>query len=173
MTSKMTYWRLATVAALLLVLAGCGFHLRGATSMPTHLQPIYIGGDAAYGALGQRLRIRLLNDSVAVTRNPSEADYQLIVLNQYTYTRTASIDQRGRVAESALFMGASFELRDSTGTTVWGPINVEERRTIINNPDNVSATTEEMRLTQDEMTDAVAARILRRAAAYRPDTPAD
>lgn len=162
--------RLTLLCTVLMLVSACGFHLRGAAAMPTHLQPIYIGGNAAFGPLGQRLRIRLLNDSIAVTRNPSEAAYQLIVLDQYAQQRTASLDQRGRVAESALFSGATFELRDSAGRVVWGPIQVEERRTIINNPDNISSTTEEARLTRDEMIDTVAARILRRAAAFRPES---
>lgn len=164
----MTMTRFALLALLTLVISGCGFHLRDAATVPGYLQPIYVGGDASFGALGQRLRIKLLDDSVEVARNPTQAAYQLIVLEQYNQERNASIDQRGRVAESALFTGAIFELRDSQGRTVWGPLTVEERRTVINNPDNITATHEEIELTREEMLDSLAARILRRAGAYRP-----
>ncbi|MDX9874902.1 MAG: hypothetical protein RBS88_08325 [Spongiibacteraceae bacterium] len=168
----MTLTRLSLISLLVLLVGGCGFHLRNTATVPDHLQPIYVGGDASFGALGQRLRIKLLDDSVQVVRNPAEAAYQLIVSDQYHQARNASIDQRGRVAESALFTGATFELRDSSGRTVWGPLLVEERRTVINNPDNITATNEEIELTREEMLDSLAARILRRAGAYQPDAAA-
>lgn len=170
MTTRRTL-RTALLGATLMLMSACGFHLRSDPAIPQTLQPLYIGGDAAFGLLGQQLRIQLLNDSVEITRDPAAAAYQLIVLDQYSDQRTASIDQRGRVAESALFMGASFELRDAQGKTAYGPVRVEERRTIINNPDNVSSTSEETRLTRQEMIEALAARILRRAGAYTPQPP--
>ena len=51
----------------LTLLAGCGFHLRQSATVPSALQPIYLGGKAGFGALAQQLRIMLTRDEMALS----------------------------------------------------------------------------------------------------------
>lgn len=152
----------------LATLAGCGFHLRESATVPSALQPIYLGGKAGFGALAQQLRIMLTRDEMALSATAAGARYQLLIQNEYQQRRIVSLDRRGLIAELALINGATFELYDSSGTLVLGPQVVEERRTIVNNPDNVITTNEEERISREEMTRALAANILRRISAYKP-----
>ena len=152
----------------LALLAGCGFHLRESATVPSALQPIYLGGKAGFGALAQELRLTLTRDEMALSATAAGARYQLLLQEVYQQRRIVSLDRRGLIAELALITGATFELYDNTGKLVLGPQQVEERRTIVNNPDNVITTNEEERISREEMTKALAANILRRVSAYKP-----
>jgi LPS-assembly lipoprotein len=164
-----------TTAALLLLtmLAGCGFHLREHAALPAELQPLYIGGDASGSNVARDIRLQLDSASLDVTPAPGNAKYLLLLSNARDEQRIVSVDRRGRIAEYGLTTGISFELADNEGKTVFGPQRVEERRSVINNPDSVISTDEEVRLTREEMSRAVAAGVLRRLGAFRPAPAAD
>ena len=161
--------KLSCVALLsLALLAGCGFHLRDHAALPADLQPLFIGGDASSSVVASNIRLLLDSESIDVTPAPGVARYMLLLSNPYQEQRIASVDRRGRIAEYGLGSGITFELTDREGKTLFGPQRVEERRSVINNPDNVISTDEEVRLTRDEMNRAVAAGVLRRLGAFRP-----
>lgn len=156
---------------LLTTLVGCGFHLRDHAALPSDLQPIFIGGDASGSAVARDIRLRLDSESIDVTPAPGIAKYLLLLSDPREEQRIVSVDRRGRIAEYGLSTAITFELTDREGSTVFGPQRVEERRTVINNPDNVISTNEEVKLTREEMGRAVAASVLRRLGAFRPDAP--
>lgn len=151
----------------LTLLTGCGFHLRDHAALPVDLQPIHIGGSASQSAVAREIRLLLDSESIEMTP-PSVARYLLLLNDPSEEQRIVSVDRRGRIAEYGLSSGVTFELADREGKTVFGPQRVEERRTVINNPDNVISTSEEVRLTREEMNRAVAASVLRRLGAFRP-----
>ncbi len=167
MTNARLKFSLAALLSLAL-LAGCGFHLRDHTALPADLQPIFIGGDASGSVFARNIRLLLDSESIDVTPAPSVAKYLLLLSDPHEEQRIASVDRRGRIAEYGLGSGVTFELTDREGKAVFGPQRVEERRSVINNPDNVISTNEEVRLTRDEMNRAVAAGVLRRLGAFRP-----
>lgn len=165
-----------SAAALLLLLAACGFHLRQTSILPTALQPLYIGGKEGNGAMAQAMRKQLTSSDTAVTGNIAAARYQLLLLDENQDQRIVSLDRRGLVAEYGLITNVEFELRDQAGRRVLGPQTIETRRTVVNNPDNVTTTSEEIRLVRDDMVKILAEQIVRRLAAYatqpHPDAPA-
>lgn len=151
---------------LLGVITGCGFHLRQTATLPTALQPLYIGGKDANGALAQSLTVHLAGEDTKVTQNLAAARYQLLLLRESQEQRVVSLDRRGLIAELGLITEVEFELRDQTGERVLGPQTLQSRRTVVNNPDNVTTTNEEVRLVRQDMLDTLAAQIVRRLAAY-------
>ena len=163
--------RLKLFCAVLLslaFLAGCGFHLRDHAALPADLQPIFIGGDASGSAVAREVKLLLDSESVDVTPAPGVAKYLLLLSQPREEQRIVSVDSRGRIAEYGLGSSITFELADREGKAVFGPQRVDERRSVINNPDNVISTNEEIRLTREEMTRSVAAGVLRRLGAFRP-----
>lgn len=167
MTKTRLQLSLSTLLSVAL-LAGCGFHLRDHAALPADLQPIYIGGDASGSTIARDIRLKLDSESIDVTPAPGVAKYLLLLSAPREEQRIVSVDRRGRIAEYGLTNGVTFELADRDGNTVFGPQRVEERRSVINNPDNVISTNEEVRLTREEMSRAVAASVLRRLGAFRP-----
>lgn len=153
-------------ALLLCLVAGCGFHLRQTAILPTALQPLYIGGDAGGGRMAQALRVQLAGEDTKVTGNLATAHYQLLILKENQEQRIVSLDRRGLIAELGLITEVEFELRDQGGQRVLGPQTLQNRRTVVNNPDNVTTTNEEVRLVREEMVNILAEQITRRLAAY-------
>lgn len=158
--------RLACLLLSLALLGGCGFHLRDYYALPTSLQPIYIGGDAGNSITAGNIRQLLQSEEIDLTPAPTGANFLLLLSDEDRERRIVSLDRRGRIAEIGLIAGISFELVNREGVTVLGPQRVEERRTIVNNPDNVISTSEEEALTRTEMAQTLAANLLRRLSAY-------
>jgi len=153
-------------ALLLCLMAGCGFHLRQTAILPTGLQPLYIGGEAGGGRLARALRVQLAGEDTKVTGNLATAHYQLLILKENQEQRIVSLDRRGLIAELGLITEVEFELRDQRGERVLGPQTLQNRRTVVNNPDNVTTTNEEVRLVRTDMVNILAEQIVRRLAAY-------
>lgn len=154
-----------------ILLAGCGFHLRETAAVPSSLQPLYIGGPAAGGALAQAMRLQLSSVDTAVSPTIMGARYELRLLSETLDQRDASIDRRGLVAEYLLIASATFALYDQTGTRVLGPAQVDERRSIFNDPDKATTTSEEIRLVRADMSKVLASRIALRLTAYANQQP--
>lgn len=165
--------RLLTLAIFTtgLVLAGCGFHLRGSDAVSPALQPLYIGGNDAEGPLGQAIKRQLRLRSTELSDNLASASYQLILLERERERRILSLDPRANAAELSLTETASFELRDARGQVVLGPITIEERRVMVDDPNRRVDKDTEASTLHDEMVDDLAARILRRLRAFDPSAP--
>ncbi len=154
------------MSALLLAATACGFHLRNSTSLPSALSPVYIGGPAGNSALGRKLRYHLTNSNTEVTPYSAQAAYQVLLLGEGQDQRIISLDRRGLAAEYGLTRSVEFELRDKQNRRVLGPLTVEERRTVTNNPDNALTTSQNIGIISADMDQTLAMHIVRRLGAY-------
>lgn len=159
-------FRISLISIALLAVSACGFHLRNTASLPSALEPIYIGGPAGGGALGRTLSYQLKNSNTKVTPYSAQAQYQLLILGEEQSQRTISLDQRGLVAEYGITTSVEFELRDKQNKRVLGPQHIEERRTITNNPDNALTTSQDIGIVRTDMEQVLAAQVVRRLGAY-------
>lgn len=168
--ARITLTLLASLA-IASALTACGFHLRNDASLPTSLQPIFIGGSAGNSALAQVLRYQLTNSNTKVTLRSTEANYQLILHGVKQSQRIISLDRRGLAAEYGISANVEFELHDKQGQRVLGPQKIEERRTVTNNPDNALTTSQDVALISADMNQVLAAQIVRRLGAYANHRP--
>ena len=157
--------------AITTAITACGFHLRNDASLPTSLQPIFIGGSAGNSPLAQVLRYQLTNSNTKVTQRSSEANYQLILHNISQSQRIISLDRRGLAAEYGISANVEFELHDKQGQRVFGPQKIEERRTVTNNPDNALTTSQDVAIISADMNQVLASQIVRRLGAYANHRP--
>lgn len=157
------------VLASSLLLAACGFQLRGSDAVAPELQPLYIGGASPNSGLGQVLRQQFNLRGTELSSTAAAANYQLILLEHERDSRTLTLDPRANTGELALTERASFELRNSRGEVVLGPIMVEERRVMVDDPDRRVDRDNEASILRNEMLQDLAGRILRRLQAYQPD----
>ncbi len=167
MKSRMkTGFRISLVAVALIAATACGFHLRNSASLPSALSPMYIGGSEGNSALGRKVRYHLTNASTEVTPYSAQAAYQLILEKADQEQRIISLDRRGLAAEYGLTRSIEFELRDKQNRRVLGPLTVEERRTVTNNPDNALTTSQDIGIIAADMDQTIAMQIVRRLGAY-------
>ncbi|MBL09585.1 MAG: hypothetical protein CL402_03550 [Acidiferrobacteraceae bacterium] len=83
------------ISIILLLVSGCGFHLRGQQSIPHYMEKTYVEGDNA--ELVAKLNLELRSRGVEAIKEQSDATIILDLL-RVTYLREVrSIDNRGKV----------------------------------------------------------------------------
>ena len=149
-----------------LTISACGFQLRGAADLPAGVEPIYISGLNSSSQLGVEMRNLLNAYGVDLTTEATEANYQLVISDQYTDRRAATLGEGARVAEYQLIERVSFELRNEKGVTVFGPNRITERKIVPNDPNKVVSTAEEERIIRREMLQRLAAKVARQIQSF-------
>ena len=141
---------LLLLSVLLLLLSGCGFHLRNAQPLPEHLNPLYIQGLGQYGQLHRTLRDTFLSADVRLTRNKSDAASILTVRDHGQSRQVTTVDSRGKATEYALTRKLTIKLTDRDGNVLMDERTVGVQRDWIDvGKDGLAGRVEESQLQQD------------------------
>ncbi len=100
---------------LILALAGCGYHLRGALQLPEAMGATLLSGVEAKEPLGVEIAAALASADARLTESREEAGAELVILSESLRKRTAALDGQGRVSEYELHYQLSFALNDAGG----------------------------------------------------------
>jgi len=164
----MSRFSVASCAALLLatfaVLSGCGFHLRGALSLPPGLEEIQIKARDPYSALARSLERSLVHNGVTVVPATDRDAYVAVldVLSERWASRPQSVDQFGRAQEYNLRYAVVFALHNADGDVLVPQQAVELARDYVSAPDDATGIDSERELLTREMQREMNAAILRR-----------
>jgi len=154
---------LLTVLACTL-LSACGFHLRGALTLPPGLEEIQIKARDPYSALARSLERSLAHNGVTLVP-ASERDAYVAVLNilsERWQSRPQSVDQFGRAQEYNLRYAVVFVLHNADGDVLVPQQAVELARDYVSAPDDATGIDSERELLTQEMQREMNASILRR-----------
>ena len=149
---------------LLLLLSGCGFHLREAADLGG--ERIYIDAPSQIGAVvAKELRI---DTTAQVVDNPGIAQ-AVLEIQETTEQRILSLNSSGRVAEYGLFYQPTFRMYDPhSGKTLIKSQSFELHRDFIYNDAAVLATASNIDLLYADMRKAAAQRIVYRIGVLAP-----
>ncbi len=86
--------RRSPLLASLLLLAGCGFHVRGAPVIPPEMARTYIDTDDRYSLFYRKLEAELQQTGVQVVDSPEQATAELVILADDTGQRVLSVSAR-------------------------------------------------------------------------------
>lgn len=151
---------------VLLSLAGCGFHLRGAQPLPFHT--LYIPGAIGGIALDLKRNIEAGTEAKVVT-DPRTADAVLELSNERRDKIILSLSGTGRVREFRLRYSVNFRVHDGHGRDYIPLSTVELSRDVTYSDTEVLAKeSEEQLLFNDMQADAVQQLLRRLAAAHPP-----
>ena len=104
--------RLLTAVLATALLSGCGFHLRGALSLPANLGPVRVLASDQYSALAENLAEGLKRAGAqAAPADATEGVATLQVLSEQWADTPISYDQFGRAQEFSLRYAVVFSLR--------------------------------------------------------------
>jgi len=148
-------------ATALLVLAGCGFHLRGAVPLPAVMHKTYVDGDSAT-TLVRELKLDLHGAGVQVMRAPTQASAILRIIEARQASRVLSVDASGQVREYELSLAVRYALTGPHGAQLAAPRHVVVVRDYTFDPNNPLAKANEKELLRKEMERDAARSILRR-----------
>ena len=168
--------RMALAAAAAALLAGCGFHLRGAEPYP--FASVYVQAPALF-AVGTTsvagaaapvvpdVVAGLQNSGIALKARIEDADFAVRFLEVFFDKRVLSLSGGGRAREFELEYRVRYEFIDSKGR-LWGePGEIIIRRDFsFAESQTLAKEAEEQQLVRDMQRDA-AAQILRRLGAVR------
>ena len=149
----------ALLATCLLV-AACGFRMKGATPMPFDSIYTNIAENSAFGA-SMRRAIRAASPNIKFTSDPAQAQVRLIQLENNESLRELSIDPDGRVEEYELNLIFSFQLVDAAGRELLPPTSLRATRDVPYDDTMVQAKQSEITHTFQQMQQSMVDRVVR------------
>jgi LPS-assembly lipoprotein len=146
--------RLVVVALVALTLGACGFHLRGAATLP--FNTLYVDASPASVFATQLRRVIGAGSQTRITNNPAEADAAVQVLRELHESEILSLSPGGRARELQLRYRVVYQLIDKNKAVIVPPTEIVLRREFsINDQDPRGQDSEQALLYRDMQTDAV------------------
>lgn len=143
-----------------LLLAACGFKLKGATPLPFDTLYTNIAQNSAFG-VSVRRAIVAASPNTRIVEDPNQAEARLVQLGNNRRLRELSIDADGRVEEYELNLEFIFQLVDSTGRLILPPTTLRTIREIPYDDTQVQAKQSEISTVFQQMQQSLVDRVLR------------
>lgn len=148
---------------LAVLLAGCGFHLRGALNLSDEIAPVYLQAGSMQ-ALGREIKSLLQSNRIAMSGSESGANTVLVLLSESRRNRVLSVDSNGRAREYLLSYTASFSVQIGQGKP--RDDSIEVSRSLLFDDNAVLAFANEADMVYSELRRDAARRILLKLQAY-------
>jgi len=146
-----------------LVLAACGFHLRGVADLS--FNKLYIKGSLS---ISKDLISSLKTNGVRIVKEPEEAEMMLELISDNQEKRILSLGGTGSVREFELFYRIKFRLRDAS-SDLWSPEQlIEERRDFSYLDSELLAKSYEETMLYEDMRRDATRELMRRLVAQKP-----
>lgn len=161
--------RYAALAALALLLAGCGFHLRGSLGELAALPPVFVRGD---GALARELQRALRDGGTQVVASAATAGLVVILGDVRRERRASAVGSTGRAKEYELHSTVRFRVEDPAGASLSPEQVVSVQRSYSDDGTDVNAKSNEENNLYDDMRYDIVRQIVLRLQAIHPAAPA-
>lgn len=136
---------------LLVLLSGCGFHLRGMLEMPSWLNPIAIVIQHAERELEPLLLEQLKAYHIRVSDDPAQSKVWLIIEDDGFQQQVGSISSSTTPRQYQLFYSIRFKLQYAKGREIIPSRKIIVTRKITINSNRILGSTNEEDLSKDEM----------------------
>ncbi|MCG2634220.1 MAG: LPS assembly lipoprotein LptE [Gammaproteobacteria bacterium] len=148
---------------ILLLLAGCGFKLRGSYALGDAFSESYLQSNGRVSAqLLESLKQGLTSSGSRVVAQRSEAGAIIILQAEKVDRRVLTVSSSAKVREYELYYGIDFEVQDAVGETLVRRQRVELRRDYLFDQNEVLAKDNEEAQVREEMVREAGQQILRR-----------
>ncbi len=159
---------------LTLVVSGCGFQLRGALDISPDVSPLYLQQNSVF-ELAREIKKLLATNKIALAENPTQANSQLVLLNESKQNRVLSVDGNGRAREYSLTYTVNFTITISKPGKQAEDVQADPTqetvslsRTLLFDPDAVLAIANETEILYRDMRRNAARSILLKLQARSP-----
>lgn len=141
-----------------LVLSGCGFHLRS-YNLKSSVESFAITGKIRFAVVSSLRRALLQLDVDEVPAD--EASMVIDILDQRHERRTVSTSGQARAAEYQVNFSLQYRLLDASGEVLAAPIWIERQKTYQIDRGNIVGSSEEQALLQRELMQDVVSQLVR------------
>ena len=155
------------VAFLLMLLIGCGFHLRGAIDYSDSLKSIYVEGISLQRGIGLYLKRGLKSNGIEVLDTYQKGSAVLKVTETKHDRRVLSVGSSAKVSEYELYSSISFSLTDSHGKILADSQQVQAHRDFQFNENQVLARESEEASLRQHLNKELVQGVLRRLSAIK------
>ncbi|MGM9453663.1 LPS-assembly lipoprotein LptE [Legionella bozemanae] len=136
---------------LILLLSGCGFHLRGMNNVPSWLNNVAIISENDDKQFVSILQSRLEGANVEVNPEPSRAQYWLIVNEVNLQQQIISVGASTNPRQYTLTLTVVFVLKTRTGQVINAPGRISISRELILNNNRILGSKDEESILIGEM----------------------
>jgi outer membrane lipopolysaccharide assembly protein LptE/RlpB len=148
--------------ALLLLVAGCGFQLKGyQQQVSPNLDGLFIVQEEGQGSLAGEIRQQLLISDVKLAATAAQAKSILSIPQERFNQRVISVDANGKVLEYELLLQASFTLAKAGDKEPPVPQNLELTRQLTSSGSDELGLRSEAELMRSDMRTDMAGQIIR------------
>ncbi|BCX87930.1 LPS-assembly lipoprotein [Methylomarinovum tepidoasis] len=147
---------------IVLLLAGCGFHLRGAVELPPDKRVVALQGIGLDHPFARDLAMFLALVEGRLTGDPSQAGSVVVIHGIDQRRRVVSLDEHGKAIEFELIYKVRFEARTADGKPLLPLQTITLRRIYLNTQLQAIGKAEEESLIREEMRREAARTLLRR-----------
>lgn len=152
----------------LLMLAGCGFQLRGEANVPEALKTLYIQGiNTQQDTLGLQLKRALKRNGIHVLDEYRDSAAIFTVLENRYERRVLSVASNATVREFELNAWVTFKVTDDKGEELSDVQRVEASRNYQFDRDQILAMDEQERVLREDLNKQMVQSILRRLSALK------
>lgn len=151
---------------LCLLMASCGFSLRGPVQLSEHIQVLAITPDDPYRPLQRTVRETLAYSGVEITDELSEAQAILKLQPEKVLRSTYAVDTSGDVAQELLTYTLTFELVDKNGEILMPQQSIKTERILYIHENQLLSVNREQRTLTEDMRQEAVLQLIRRLAAY-------
>jgi len=146
------FLRFTIVSALSAVLlTGCGWHLRGHNAALVNVQSAHVSARNLQSDLVVELKRSLAANNIATPNSATDAQYSIVILNQHSERRVATVTASARVAEYRLTEEVDVLILDANGEPALPRTTLSAELVFEFDEDNVHAKDDEERLLKAEM----------------------
>lgn len=135
--------RLMLGVVLCMVLAACGFRMKGVSPLPFNTVYTNIPENSAFGS-SLRRSLRASSPGLQFVPDPAQADVNLIQISSREWLRDLSLDAQGRVEEYELNLEFTFQVTDRNGALVLAPTTLRSARELPYDDTHVQAKQQEI-----------------------------
>ena len=154
--------RICLTFALVIVLASCGWHLRGLEPLSQDLQVLHLNAKEPDGEFARALRRSLRAIDVDLLDSKANAPIVLEVSPVQNKRRTISTTELGKAAEYQLTTRIEYRVLNAAGDIILGPESLQTEKVYLFDRQNVASTYEEEQLLHDEMRRDLVQQLIRR-----------
>ena len=155
------------VGLSLVLLASCGFHLRGSATLPDSLKTMYIQGVNIQQGFGLELKRGLSRNGVTVVTEYQQGTAVLTVTENKVERRVLSVGSDAKVSEYGLHGRVTFSVSDGQGQVLTQSQQVEAQRDYRFDQEQVLGKDEEERLLREQLEQQLVQSVLRRLSALK------